>query len=150
MLHRTIFPCIQLFNVSHWKDGEASYLIRCRIFDTTVAQKCTRFGPQLNPDSDSPTWFWFDSDSLTWFWFSNLILILILILQLDFDFHSNSPIWFWFSNLILILILILELDSDFDSDSLIRFLLSTMHDSDSLTLIRLVTVLQGKLWGIVI
>ena len=77
---------------------------------TTVAQKCTRFGPQLNPDSDSPT---FDFDSLTWFWFSNLILILILILQLDsdsptwFDFDSNSPtsfwFWFWFSDSILIL-----------------------------------------------
>ena len=38
---------------------------------STVAQKCTRFGPQLNPDSDSPTWVWL------WFWFSNLILICL-------------------------------------------------------------------------
>ena len=73
-----------------------------------VAQKCTRFSPQLNPDSDSPTWFWF------WFWFSDLILIL----QLDFDFHSNSPIWFWFSNLILISILILILILWLDTYSL--------------------------------
>ena len=72
----------------------------------TVAQKCTRFGPQLNPDSDSPTWVWF------WFWFSDLLLILqldfdlILILRLDFDFDSLT--WFWFSNLILIFVSLIQ------------------------------------------
>ena len=69
------------------------------------------FGPQLNPDSDSPTWVWF------WFWFSDLILIL----QLDFDFDSLT--WFWFSNLILIFVSLIQFLFRFLPDSLTWFLL---------------------------